>query len=1020
MPQEVRAVLQDPTRLLNQYILVRVLGKGGMGEVWKAWDRKLTRWVAIKFLLAESEEGVRRFDREAKLAARLSHPNIAPVHEVGEAPSRQPGQPLVHFLAMEFIDGGSLAESKLSMREHLEIFISVAGALEAAHRMNVVHRDIKPQNIMVTHGKWPYVMDFGLAKSVDSDSALSVSGAVLGTPAFMSPEQVEGNPKEVGPAADIYSFGATMYAVFCQAHPFNAKTTLQLLQKVCNEAPPPPRGKNPEIPSRLEALILKAMAKKAQDRFPSMQALGEELRTVLREMESAKPAPAPGPTQTPGGPPIKLILAGAAAVFLFFALGLGVLAYRWISPKDTAQRPLPDSTVRDISWKEGKSNSGKSSDSAGKTPPPDPSQGKDREPFFVPPSDKARPEDRKPDRETLDKGGSAPPVSVAKTVLPTAMDAVRRAGESLAAHYRDVEFATESDYWAALALLRARVPDGDPALKARILRFLERPDWLHLPHPIRVAAVRALALEASGHPGLRARAAEVAQALLDSQGPGGGWNEESPIELVPQAPPASQATAFIISGDEGPRRFSLVVREGQKSAKDGDVETTLFGLWALSAAAACGHEVPSTAWAGALGFVEGRWNRSESAWSGPGTPPRPDPSLTMAALEAICLARRGMGDPEAKEAQIVRDSLVTLAPRLALRDPGEVTDPEPLSYLGRIEQLGGLLGSPGLGPHPWYPLGSRYLLAAQKPDGSWTEGSDPVAATARGILFLLRQTTLFLEESARGGPGVLETRSLGGCSNLFCILDASGRMRQEMDQKERFAVAKDVITELAGRLPEGSWFGLRAFGHRHLPIEPGSEVDSELILPFGPLNRGRVRSHLGALRVRGGSLLTLSLIEAAGDVAIAPADMEVAVLLFIDGWERNPKADPVPATGDLAGSRMNMKVHVVGFNAEDESVETRLQKMAESGNGRYIRARHREEILSEVVRATLGERDYVLSGTKGEEVARGTLGDRRNLPEGRYTLSCGQGPWRQEGTIWINPGLITRILVNQDDLSRKK
>jgi hypothetical protein len=866
-------------------------------------------------------------------------------------------------------------------------------------------------------------MDFGLAKSVDSDSALSVSGAVLGTPAFMSPEQVEGNPKEVGPAADIYSLGATIYAVLCQAHPFNAKTTLQLLQKVCTEAPPPPRSKNPEIPPRLEALILKAMSKKAQDRFPSMQALGEELKIVLREMEAAKPAPGSAPSapaESTGGPPMRLILASAAAVFLLFALGIGVLAYRWVSPKDAAVRPVPDSTVHEISLKDSKSKSGRDPDSGGKTPTPDTSGDKTREPFIAPPSDKTPTDGRRPDPPPSETGGSVPSVSVAKTVLPTAIESVRRAGEYLAAHYREVEFATESDYWAALALLRTRLPDGDPPLKAKIFRFLERPDWLGLPHPIRVAAVRALALAASGDPGLRARTAESAQALLDCQGTDGGWNAESPVELVRQAPATPQATAFIISGDEGPPRFSLVVREGQKSRGDGDVETTLFGLWALSAAAACGHEIPGGAWSGALGFVEGRWNRSEGAWSGPGTPPRPDASLTMAALEAVCLARRGMGDPEGKEAQIVRDSLVFLAPRLALRAPGEIADPQPLSYLGRIERLGGLLGTPGLGPHQWYPLGSRYLLAAQKADGSWTEGSDPVAATARGILFLLRQTTLFLEESARRGPGVLETRSLGGCSNLFLILDASGRMRQEIDQKERFEVAKAVITDLAAKLPEGSWLGLRAFGHRHLPIEPGSEVDSELVLPFGPLNRGRLRSHLGALRVRGGSILTLSLIEAANDVSLAPADMDVAVVLFIDGWERNPKADPLPATGDLAGSRRNMKVHVVGFNVEDESIETRLRKMAESGNGQYIRARHREQILSDVVRATLGERDYVLSGAKGEEVARGTLGDRKNLPEGRYTFSCGQGDWRQDGTIWINPGLITRILVNQEDLSRKK
>ncbi|HEV3026777.1 MAG TPA: serine/threonine-protein kinase, partial [Planctomycetota bacterium] len=156
-PEEVRPFVQDPNRQINQYILAKVLGKGGMGEVWKAWDRKLSRWAAIKFLLGQSQEGVLRFKREAKMAARLTHPNIAPVHEVGEAPSRQPGQPACHFLAMEYIDGSTLGSAKLSMRDRVDIFIKVAQGLDAAHKGGIVHRDIKPANIMLTRENWPYV-----------------------------------------------------------------------------------------------------------------------------------------------------------------------------------------------------------------------------------------------------------------------------------------------------------------------------------------------------------------------------------------------------------------------------------------------------------------------------------------------------------------------------------------------------------------------------------------------------------------------------------------------------------------------------------------------------------------------------------------------------------------------------------------------------------------------------------------------------------------------------------------------
>src|SRR5579862_5819502 len=286
-PQDVRPFVQDPSRQINQYILAKVLGKGGMGEVWKAWDRKLSRWAAIKFLLGQSEEGVLRFKREAKMAARLTHPNIAPVHEVGEAPGRQPGQPACHFLAMEYIDGVTLGSAKLSIRDRVDVFVKVAQGLEAAHKGGIVHRDIKPANIMLTKENWPYVMDFGLAKSLDGDNNLSVTGAVMGTPAFMPPEQVEGLSDQIGPWSDVYSLGATMYAVFCGVHPFTAQTTLQLLQKVVNEEPPSPRSKNPEIPADLEAIILKAMAKKKEDRYQASAMVADALKKVLLRMDSA-------------------------------------------------------------------------------------------------------------------------------------------------------------------------------------------------------------------------------------------------------------------------------------------------------------------------------------------------------------------------------------------------------------------------------------------------------------------------------------------------------------------------------------------------------------------------------------------------------------------------------------------------------------------------------------------------------------------------------------------------------------
>src|SRR5688572_8503301 len=285
-PEEVRAAAKEPKNLLNQYILVAQIGKGGMGTVWKAFDRSLLRWVAIKFLTSAdgNEESVLRFKREAQLAGGLRHPNIAPIYEVGEARGQ-------HFIAMEFIDGSSMANAQLPIKDMVDIFIKVAQGIEAAHKKGVIHRDLKPQNIMLTSDNWPYVMDFGLAKALRGDSSLSVTGAVMGTPAYMPPEQAQGKLELIDHQSDVYSLGATMYAILSRKTPFQAETAMDILMKVCNEEPIPPRKHNIEIPPDVETIILKAMQKKKEDRYGSSQDLADDLKRFIanEEIQATRP-----------------------------------------------------------------------------------------------------------------------------------------------------------------------------------------------------------------------------------------------------------------------------------------------------------------------------------------------------------------------------------------------------------------------------------------------------------------------------------------------------------------------------------------------------------------------------------------------------------------------------------------------------------------------------------------------------------------------------------------------------------
>ncbi|HWE64772.1 MAG TPA: protein kinase, partial [Chloroflexota bacterium] len=280
----------------SRYRLLRVLGEGGMARVYEAEDLRLGRRVAVKVLLPQftnDPEFLRRFEQEARLAASLSHPNVVGVFDVG-----QEGQ--LHYIVMELVDGQTLKDAITTTRpfpvaEALRIAIEVCAALSAAHARGMVHRDIKPQNILLTADGQVKVADFGIARR-GANTALTQTGTVLGSVHYLSPEQARG--QEAGPRSDLYSLGVTLFEMLTGRLPFNAENPIAIAMQHVQNAPPLPRQFNRAIPPALEALILRLMAKNPNDRFADAASVIAALRGVMGQAGGstrvARPAAQPG------------------------------------------------------------------------------------------------------------------------------------------------------------------------------------------------------------------------------------------------------------------------------------------------------------------------------------------------------------------------------------------------------------------------------------------------------------------------------------------------------------------------------------------------------------------------------------------------------------------------------------------------------------------------------------------------------------------------------------------------------
>jgi tetratricopeptide (TPR) repeat protein/predicted Ser/Thr protein kinase len=323
----------DADSRVGKFVKTDLLGSGGGGDVWKAWDTQLSRFVALKFVRSQDAEELERFRREAVLSGKLAHPNIAAVHEFGEHDGRL-------YIVMQYIDGKTLrAWPRVDRRELARFVRDAARAVEYAHARGFVHRDLKPENIMVTRDRRVYVMDFGMARAVAGQRA--VSSTIVGTVNYMPPEQARG--QRLDARADVYALGATLYEVLTGSPPYRGATVYETLQLAAEGEPLPPRRVDPSIDPELETIVLKCMERDCARRYPCAAAVADDLdRWLAGDALTARRASVIYRMRKRMAKVKLAILVGSVAL-----AALAVVSVRWYAAARALERERDASRLRE-------------------------------------------------------------------------------------------------------------------------------------------------------------------------------------------------------------------------------------------------------------------------------------------------------------------------------------------------------------------------------------------------------------------------------------------------------------------------------------------------------------------------------------------------------------------------------------------------------------------------------------------------------------------------------------------------
>ncbi len=579
--------------------------------------------------------------------------------------------------------------------------------------------------------------------------------------------------------------------------------------------------------------------------------------------------------------------------------------------------------------------------------------------------------------------------------------AVDRGVAFVRGHYADTPLhPDEEDLVAILALIHAAANRRHPEIDAKIHAALHRANPANL--GTYEAGVLAMICESLGDARYLPLLIASVQRLLDVQGQGGSWgygSEDAPRAISEE--PKKPRVRVTGRWPESVRKGNVLKRTPGSEGENGkDNSASQYAVLGLYSAIHAGVSMDPEALRRALQYyLEGQ---SEDGGWGYGPLDGSYGSMTCAGVASVAICAYALGEKDWREQQAVRKGVAWLAKNFTVKENPPRLDESHYYYLYGLERVGRILGTEFIGKNEWYPLGAKYLVEAQKENGSWESPRDGSAllVTSYALLFLTRATPSPSGKRKAGGKGTLVTATAAGSGVYHVLLDASASMRKKMGAKSKFEIAQESVCSIVESLPEGTRMGLRVYGHHRIRDPEEADRDTELLVPLGPLDKNGYSSVVRKLGCFGKTPLTLSLRECAKDLEGVGKE-RVTVILLTDGGESTQGADPVAAAADLVRERPRAVVHVIAFDIADSRERKQCEAISQAGRGRCFLALKADELFEQLRQVFATRLPYELADKDGRKIADGVFGDRRELPEGAYRIHCVVRGERIDEEIWI-------------------